>query len=347
MANNPPDGRASDAPVSQVAVDESANPASKQTDVVPVSENQPLAASPKQSDANAGNGGPGAAKPVVVTVKLEETPPPPPSRSNAFWLGLTLVNIVLIVFLLPSALLKNDRVAFIVQIVTTVAAAGVFAAGLVYFKNLASSLPQRKWFKVVNIVALCLLGPVNVLRLPVVPIHPQIEPAGAKLKVDDEDVEHFNDRLRLSVGSHKVQITPRLRSEGTEKTYWISYKDVIRAVFKDYTPRWTPLQEVTVGTKEPNVEVTIRMKGGEFDAEFRENPPATAGQLPFGPKPNVNDTFIYRGANYETGGGDAVKLPYGEYEFVARKDGCQKQVNTVVVINKDSEADVDFPRLCN
>ena len=87
------------------------------------------------------------------------------------------------------------------------------------------------------------------------------------------------------------------------------------------------------------------MKDGVFDPGFRKDPPATGLELTFVPKPDSNDTFVYRGANLSTGSGDYVDLPYGEYELIAHKEGCKQSVKQLSV-GKTPEAKANFDRLC-
>jgi hypothetical protein len=256
------------------------------------------------------------------------------------------LNIVLIVFLLPASVLKNEQLAFIIKVGTLVAAAGAFAAGLVYFKNLLSSLPTRKWFKRLNVVVFCLLIPIHASQLPVVAVHPRIEPRGAKLEIDGRARDYENGTIRLSINNHPVQVSPA--SGGKPRDFNVTYKEVFFALFSDYSPRWTPLFQVTIDTNSENVEVTIQKKDGEFDAAFRKRPPATELNLPFEAKADARDVFIYRGANNPIGSADHVELPYGDYEFTARKNNCaEKDVKSLKVGSAPSERySVDFKPLC-
>jgi hypothetical protein len=250
------------------------------------------------------------------------------------------------VFLLPVSLLKNEQVAFIIKVGTLVGAAGAFAAGLMWFKKLATSLPRQKLFKVLNIVALCGLIPAHVSQMQVVPIHPRVEPAGAKLEIDGQPRDYENGTVRMSIGSHNVKVSPT--GGGQSRDFTVSYKDVFFAIFNDYKPRWTPLYQVTIDTNSENVEVAIQKKDGDFDVAFRKNPPTTELKLTFEPKADGKDLFIYRGADNPNGSADHVELPYGEYQFTASRNNCkERDVITLRVGNEQTgKYSVEFKPLC-
>jgi hypothetical protein len=276
--------------------------------------------------------------------------PPPPSSSNAVWLAITLLNVVLIVVLLPATLLKSEEVSFIIKLVVMVGAAGAFAAGLVWFQNLARSLPNRKGFKVLNIVLLCTLIPVNVSQMTVVPLHPTLEP-GSTLKIDDKGRELDGGALRLSVNNHEVSVTPPVDDSANDKgkpwKYKVTYKEMILAIFWGYHSRWTPLYLVYVNTDDPDVEILIRKTDGDFDADFLQKPEPTKRGYLFNRKPESKNTFVYRGGPNQTGSEDLLHLPYGNYDFIGSKNGCApllKQLN----INKwePQGYSVDFGSIC-
>lgn len=315
---------------------------------MPISDQQsapPRSADPVQ--ARPANANPAQANPSNAN---PDEPVPPPSRSNAAWLVITLMNIVLIVFLVPASLLKQDQLGFIFKVVSIVGAMGAFAAGLVWFKNLMTSLPQQRWFKIANVAILFAVVPLHVSQQSVVPLHPRIEPSGTLLEIDGQQRD-YEGGVRLSVSNHQVRV--RATSNSHPRDIAITYKDVFYAIFKNYSEYWTPWYKVTINTNSENVEVLIRKKDGEFDADFRKHPPATELALPFQPKSNSNDTFIYHGANNPNGSADHINLPYGEYELTARSNGCNQTLVTQLIVGKvivgkvEASDRVDFDPLCD
>jgi hypothetical protein len=269
-----------------------------------------------------------------------------PTRSDAVWLLLTLVNIGLFVFLVPADVLENKQLGFIIKSVSLIGAMGAFAAGLLWFKKFVTSLPERKWFRVTQIAALCVLIPLQVSQRSVVPLHPRVEPAGTKLEVDGEPRRYDSGTVRVSIRNHRIRVSAA--SGGHPREFPLSYTDVFAAIFKEYSPRWTPLYEVTINTNSEDVEVVIRKKDGEFDADFRANPPPTELGLSFEPQANAKDTFIYRGANNPNGSADHVNLPYGDYELTARNASCRDTDIRPLSVGKSHSAkhSVDFNPLC-
>lgn len=281
-------------------------------------------------------------------------PPPPPSKRNAVWLVITLINIVLIVFLIPADLLENKQLATLLKVVSFVGAMGAFAAGVVYLKEFVGWLLGNRAFKIAQLVLLGLLLLIHVSQLSVIAAHPMIQPAGAKLEIDGRPREYENGTVRLSIGNHTAKVTS---NDGIPREFKITYKDVVGSLFHRYSPAWSPLYQVRIDTNSPDVEVIIVKKDGDFDPDFLKNPPMTelkekgaansAEEFRFDPSPNVHNSFVYQGGSDDSGATDHLRLPPGEYELTAQKQGCEKRLVKTLTVGKMGPHKVQFDPLCD
>lgn len=272
---------------------------------------------------------------------------PSASGANALWLAVTLLNLVLIAFLLPSWLLKNDTVLFIIKVASIVAAAGAFAAGLVWFQNFLTSLPSHPWFKVSQIIAFVVLGLLNVAKLPLVPLYPVVD-AGATLEINGQHQNVEAGTVRVSFGAHKIVVSPGKADDGKPWHYSLGYEDVFSAIFRKYEQRWSPLYAVDIKTKVSNVEVLIRKLDGDFDPGFRNKPEPSDFGFKFEPMTGKTDAFIYGASDSQFGSADVVYLPPGEYAFTAHKEGCgDKEIRINIKGIQHGGHTVDFESLCD
>jgi len=280
----------------------------------------------------------GAAKPA----NDEAAKPPLPSRSTAIWLCVTLLNLVLLVFLVPESLLKDQRVDFLVKAVPV--AAGLFVAGYVWIKAHFLDFLAHGSYKIVQTALLSVLILLHASQFPIVRITPQLEPADAWLGVDGSEPGPYNGGLRVSVRDHTVKVVKIMPRQRTiEREIKISFKDMLAAIFTNYSPRWPLLYEVAVVIQQPGVEVRISKTDGEFDEDFTSRRHFTGLTLPLKLDP-LSRTLIYY--NGDVVGDDAIELPYGEYVFNAAKVGCKTPYDPVTMtIGKDDnpEYEIRYP----
>lgn len=313
----------------------------------------PATASPANTAAPQAN--------TAAPPQSESPPPPPPSRAVAGWLVFTFVNITLFVFLVPDSILESKKVALLIKILPAVVAGGLFAAGMVWFKGILLALPERRSFRITNIVALGLLILLHVSQQDVVSIYPQMNTGGAKVKlfVDDKERPYEpGDKVRLSIGPHTIRVVPDnegAQPQGGEADYpeikegqfRVTYKQVLCGLLGDYSPKWGPLYRVAVITPEANVEVLIHKTDGEFDAFFLENHPSTKLKYTFKRKPGSVNEFLYRGTHEELGSLDHLYLPNGYYFFTASREGCPHDPEKKLNIGIDTRPyTVSFKPLC-
>ncbi|HET8669916.1 MAG TPA: hypothetical protein VFM05_04620 [Candidatus Saccharimonadales bacterium] len=265
-------------------------------------------------------------------------------------------------FLIPESIFDNKRVSLLTKVFSAIAAGGLFAAGLVWFKQGLVALPERHWFKVANSVALGLLIPLNLSQQNVVSFYPQIKSQESKFKllVDNEARSHEpGGRMWLSFGSHTIKMVPEPQDTGSkypdiqEREYRVTYKELLYGMFGYYWPQWGLLHRVGVITLEPNVEVLIDKIDGEFDPAFLKNPPApevkprTELEFHFAAKPSSRTQFLYRGADSRVGGSNHIYLPVGNYTFTASRTGCPDKKLEKRNIGVDRRPyTVTFTRLC-
>jgi len=304
-----------------------------------------------------------ATAPAQPAIPPPEAPAPPPSRAVAIWLVLTFMNVTLLVLLIPASIFDDKKISFVVNLISAVVTGGFFAAGFIWFKDFFLALPQRRGFKVINIVGLCVLIPFHVSQQNVVAIHPQIDPATPKFKLvvdKDERTYEPGGNVRLSIKSHSITMAPENESTEAEskeqqpvksRSFSVNYKDVVNAIFSDYRPTWGLLYSVGIITEDANVEVQVK-RNGDFDPEFLKKPPRTElsdkSSTSFTPKAGSRNEFVYRGANDPLGCNDHVYLPEGEYVFVASQPGCSKELDkSTLKIPGPQSRSLLFKRLCD
>ena len=292
-----------------------------------------------------------------------ENPPPllQPSRATAGWLVLTLLNIGLLVFLVPVPIFDSPQAQLLAKVLSTVVAAGAFAAGVLFFKMVLLTLPEQRWFKISNVIALGILILLHVSQQNVVSIYPRIDPEGATLIIDEQPRAYeAGGKVGLAIHSHTVKIRPQGGDTGKEpqdgvlgepeymeREFEVKCKDVFLGIFTTYSPRWGLLYRVTIYTRNPNVEVRIHKKDDAFDTDFLQD--TLARDLRKLTPGSTND-LVYRGTAAPLGSSGVIYLPYGEYVFTASMAGClsnQTQPPKPLFIGTDRMPyEVAFSKLC-
>lgn len=258
----------------------------------------------------------------VLRARPSRDEAPPPSWKTATWLGIILLNVVLLIFVLPYELLTSPRVSLILKIGAVIVAGGAFTAGVVWFKQFLNFLPTARWFKVLQVVVLFFLILANAsLRLPVIPLYPDLD-ADTRLDVDNAARPHDGGAIRVSFGQHNVRVAPPTDEDGKPRDYFVGYGESLLALFRKYTKPWSPLYAVDVKTSVPAVEVTITKTDGAFEPGFRKHYEKTARKKRFEPKGEAQDVFIWNGGDTLNGTADIIYLPHGKYVFTAHKEGC-------------------------
>jgi hypothetical protein len=251
---------------------------------------------------------------------------------------VTLLNLVLVVFLIPDSLLKNERVEFLVKAVPV--AAGLFVAGYVWIKaHFLEFLAQRS-YKIVQTTILGMLILLHTSQFPIIKINPQLEPADALLAIDGSEPEPYDGSgFRVSVNDHTVRIVKTTFKQVTiERTIKTSYKEILAAIFRNYSPHWPLLYQVAVDIQQPGVEVRIRKTDGEFDEDFCSKAHLTGRNVPLTLDHNSRDTLIYYSGNDEVVGDDVLELPYGEYVVNATRALCKVPYTAITInIGKDDK----------
>lgn len=264
----------------------------------------------------------------------------PPSGAAAVWIALTLLNVGLLILVVPDALLQNVRLAFVIKVVSGIGALGAIAAVLIWFQHAFTSLPKYLWFRTTQVVALCVLGLLNLSQLPLIPLYPVLDP-GSKVEVDGQ--KHAGGTIRVSLGPHTVRVGTSTDAEGKLKVsddggkvkeYSLGYKQVLLAVLSNYTDPWDaldtvyihPLYAVYIQTDVPKVDVEIRRTDGDFNPEFSESAEPEDPPPGIERKPGTNNVVIWHSGNSRVGTDIRLYLPHGEYTFTGRKEGCEKVI---------------------
>jgi len=275
---------------------------------------------------------------IATQANVAADQPPLPSRSTAIWLCVTLLNLVLIVFLIPDSLLKNQRVEFIVKAVPV--ATGLFIAGYVWIKALFLDFLTHRSYKIAQTAILTIVILLHASQWPIVMINPQLEPADAFLGVDgSEPAPYDGGGFRVSVNDHTVKLVKTTSKQETiERSIPISYQQILRAILRNYNPRWPLLYPVAVDIQQPGVEVRIKKTDGYFDEYFRSKKHFSSRNLPLELDPNSGDTLIYQSGNDQIVPDDVLELPYGDYLVKATRVGCKNSYEPIELsIGKGSD----------
>jgi hypothetical protein len=282
--------------------------------------------------------------------------PPPrrakrPSGSDALWLAITLLNLVLIIWLLPDSLIdpeKNKPLNLLIKILPITF--GLFAAGYLWFKVRLRSFLKQTSYKITMTALMAVLLTLHISQLPFFPIYPQVQPPNARIEVDTKPAQLNNGRLFTTIKDHTVILKPPEGEDHGERPFSISYKDVFFGLFKTYSPRWSLLCKVGIATQDPDVEVVIEKTDNPFDDEFIRNPPAPwmkDSGTTFKQRGAENNVFVHTGVSNPSGGGDYIKLPYGQYKLTARKSGCTTAEQPLTIKpGGPAEYVVEFVKLC-
>ena len=270
------------------------------------------------------------------------------SGKPGIWLALTLVNIGLLVFLFPD-LLNNQTIESVIKLAVIIAAASAFKAAWERFRKFLNSSPKQWWFKVVMVIAFCVLVFLNVTtRLALIPLYPVIA-EGATVKVGGIAERDPGGKVTVSLGSHPVEIAT-LAGKYRPKNYELGRKDVFLAIFSKYTENWGPFYGVDLKTKVPNIQVEISKTDGPFDSQFLQDPQRTElfPRTKFELKPGTNNVFVWQATQSPVGTADVVYLPAGSYTFTPNWEGCRdkaKSINLTKVVVEGYL--VDFRPLCS
>jgi len=274
-----------------------------------------------------------------------------PSGSDALWLAITLINLVLIIWLLPDSLIdpeKNKPLNLLIKILPITF--GLFAAGYLWFKVRLRRFLKQTSYKITMTALMAVLLTLHISQLPFFPIYPQVEPPNAQIEVDSKPVQLNNGRLFTTIKDHTVTLKPPQGEDHGERPFSISYKDVFFGIFKTYSPRWSLLCKVGIATEDPHVEVVIEKTDNAFDDGFIRNPPAPLMKdhgTTFKQRGTENNVFVYTGVSNPSGGGDYIKLPYGQYKLTARKSGCATDEQSLTIEPGGlAEPVVHFGELC-
>lgn len=290
---------------------------------------------------------------------------PPPSKVIVAWLAVFLVNIIIVAFLLPEWIYDSKQVTTLTKVLPALLAV-LFTAGLLWLRGIAGTLPKQRWFQLVNGVAFVLLLPVMVSQQNVVPVYPDVNAEGTKIKLLVDDKERAYDpggRVWLSFGAHTIKIVPdtekAVAKEGEatepeveEGQFKVTLGHVVYRLFGYYWPKWGPLYRVGVITPEANVDVAVQMTKGQFDSFYLAHPPLTklnvSHSTTFKIKPGSVNEFLYHGANGEYGCIDRLYLPSGHYSFTASREGCENKPKQELKIGIDpGPYTVSFDPLCS
>ena len=267
-----------------------------------------------------------------------------PSRRDALLLVVTVANICLLAFLIPSSLWKNEKVDLIMKIVPS--AASAFAAGYLWISKRFLSFLKSTAYMAVQLIALGVLFTLHVTQLPIVFIRPTVQPSLSRLSLDGGPFEDYDgEGFRVSISNHTVNGVSR--AGDCEGSFDISYGEAFFAFFKEFTPLWQLNYDVTVDTAEPHAQITITKTDAKFDTSYRRKMPREWPERP--PVFTSDEELTYKGADLPQGSADKFKLPYGNYKVTKRvliENVCDERQSADLIVGQGKQHIVEFEELC-
>ncbi|HTB13988.1 MAG TPA: hypothetical protein VK752_20575 [Bryobacteraceae bacterium] len=249
-----------------------------------------------------------------------------PSFEKVLWIGVILANIVLLITQVPDQILKDTSFEFASKLIGY-----VFGGLLLVYSSWAREqimkLVRVRWFQACQITLLILL---LFLRVHVVFIHPNVEPAGAQLWVDGEAVRFKRGgSLGLSFRTHDIKVVPPAESKDKPYQFTIRRWDLVRGAFGNRdTARWTPLYQFSFKRRFIESSVELLRDGSLFEG-ILESQPANVEFDPKGYLKVLSDPTTELGTVY---------LPLGTYTVrEVMKDGkaCRAlRVNIQDIVNE-------------
>ena len=265
-----------------------------------------------------------------------------PTFSDAAWWLLCLIDIALLLWWIPENFFESRRVDFFIKAAAFIGSS-LFLLTYAWFKEQILSFTRRRIFHVLVIAFLIVLLPFYISLFPIFRLNPRVEPQTAELIVDGKTETKFRpDDLRLSVGQHTITVIDTTSDEKpNSRDFQVGYLDFLRSWFrKDAGPYWPLLYPVGISTDEPGVVIVIRKKDGDFDRDFTRGRHTTGFKAPI---QFIEPKVLSFAANEN--GIDSISLPYGTYEFIARKEGCG-QTEPQIISAHNADAAFTIEGLC-
>jgi hypothetical protein len=256
--------------------------------------------------------------------------PTTPTGKDAFWLAMVVANAALLIAVLPADVLTSSRLGLLVKVVAWLGGS-VFLLGYKWFRDRLLNLTRKTTFKIAQSILLCALVPINVSQLQV-DIHPLIEPKDAKVQVGEGKSQDVGNRgLKLSLQGHDIIVSDKNTDDSGQsinRKFHLTFTEVLRA-WRDPSsrPHWPLIYKVPIYVQSEIDELEIRKDDRMFDSEFWNNPAKASevAELRRGEDPGV---LIFP---WKTGA-VLLRLPYGSYKIVARRNKCDKKEEKQVVV---------------
>jgi len=255
------------------------------------------------------------------------------TSADAFWFLVFIVDSVLALLLFPRSWLKDPLWEFLSKLVPWLSC-GLFFAGATWLKENVPPFTRTAIFKILLLVWLAAGG----LRLcPLLLIQPKVKTAGAKLLLDDKEVDP-GKTIRLALQNHKVKVVG-LDDAGknTERNYVLTTPDLLGTLWRDNNEFWWSLPPLL-----GNTDITARNKGVTVQIS------KTDGSLPnefesSGPLIRDSNTKLHLVMPPDAIG-FPIKLPLGSYQMFAVKGDCKSKTQTRQVGPGDNPG-VEFEEL--
>jgi hypothetical protein len=252
--------------------------------------------------------------------KIESSEASRPTWKDAFWLAIFVIDVGLLLWWIPGSLLKDEHLDFLTKLVPWLGSY-LFVLGYSWFRERILVFSRTKLFKGTLIALLVLLIPLYGSQMRLFHVSPRVEPKEETILKIDNETEKDPENIWQSLRRHDVTVTDSAGKN--ERKFVLGFGDIFRSLMdSSYRPRWPLLYEVLIATQDPEAEVIIEKTDSEFDRDFVNQQVFSKTGLPLKFAGDRKLTLHFIAPENQVGDTDTLRLPYGIYKMIARKESC-------------------------
>lgn len=272
---------------------------------------------------------------------------PKPSKVDVFVFVVFAVNLSLLIWTIPSELLKKEQLEFFEKIIPVVGGS-LFALIVAWFKEKTVQVIRSPWFRWGQIPLACL---ALLLGAPVIPLHVKVAPADslAILCVDKEDSDHMRDwnkTIWVSFTEHNIIVKHNDSGGWNPRFFHWKQRDLLRMLWRHHEVELPVLYSVRMNLQEPGLMVRIRKvnrqdvstgtreEGTEFDDDFLRRDQLADQHLAEMDRQRITLTPRTSGDL-----SPLTKLPAGQYELSSWRKGCDPGKEVALTVPPTANAE--------
>jgi hypothetical protein len=189
-------------------------------------------------------------------------------------------------------------------------------------------------FRVIQLPLLFTLLIIFIVNLPIFNLRLLVQPIDADVQVDNTKTESPTEWIKVSLTPHEITVTDKKRDDNDQpiqRKFKFAFSQTFAAWRNPEQGLYLPLlYDVPIEVLNPISDLEIHKNDQRYDAEFWNNPPKSnlGKDLKRGPQPGV---LLVSWQKRE----DSVRLPYGDYHFVVRRENCNDSEDQPVHVDCD------------